>query len=125
MPKLPENTVSFDNPLRRTSRAPATDDMTHRQTTSETSSATIETADPPQETPVIALPRPRRDTPAEAAGEGSLEHRITVRIDDDINRALELERHERRLAGEKTNVSDVARKVLAGWAKRRLARDRS
>src|SRR5215207_71637 len=134
MPKLPDNTIRFDSPLRRTASKPAApavaqaaaDAMSEPSLASpEAITSTIDVAPVMQETPVIELPRTRREIPTETAATSTLEHRITVRVDDDINRALELERHERRLAGEKTNVADVARKVLAAWAKRRLARDRS
>jgi len=124
MPKLPESTVKFDSPLRRTSRAPEAPAALAGE---ESPVAAVEAPAIDRETPVIALPRPSRsETPEEATEQGGLEHRITVRVDDDIKRALELERHERAMAGEKkANIADVARKVLATWAKRRLARDRS
>jgi len=48
----------------------------------------------------------------------ALPPRITVRIDDSIRCALETECHKRRLAGEKTNLADVARGILSDWASR-------
>jgi len=46
-------------------------------------------------------------------------HRITVRIDDATRCALEAECHRRRIAGQKTNVAEIARAILAQWTSRR------
>jgi hypothetical protein len=47
-----------------------------------------------------------------------MNHRITVRIDDATRCAIEAECHRRRIAGEKTNVAEIARGILAQWAGR-------
>jgi hypothetical protein len=135
MPKLPENTATkFDSPLRRTSRPlqPPSLVVNEDEPTSTSSPAPeatmVTVADEVEslrEVPVIALPRTRTEPPPSEAEQNSLSKRITVRIDDDIYRALELERLERRLAGDNANIAEVARKVLGAWAKRRLTRDRS
>jgi hypothetical protein len=136
MPKLPENTATkFDSPLRRTSRLPQPSALVvsvHDQPASSSAPAPAPEAgtapdEVPElrEAPVIALPRTRTDPPPSEAEQTSLSKRITVRIDDDIYRALELERLERRLAGDNANIAEVARKVLGAWAKRRLTRDRA
>jgi hypothetical protein len=137
MPKLPDTTVAkFDSPLRRTTRSAEITTIAEVAATPPPPVAPV--AEPPtteaddlynsretRETPVIALPRPRSETPVDTAEQNNLGKRITVRIDDDINRALELERLDRRLAGDNATIADVARKALGTWAKRRLARDRS
>jgi hypothetical protein len=46
----------------------------------------------------------------------TLVHRITVRIEEPTRCALESECHRRRIAGEKTNVTEIARNILAQWA---------
>jgi hypothetical protein len=142
MPKLPENTATkFDSPLRRTSRPPQPPSATSiaevehpsidpiandsRDSEPHALAATSEPSEQPREAPVIALPRARVEPTASGAEQVQLGKRITVRIDDDIYRALELERLERRLAGDNANIAEVARKALGAWAKRRLARDRT
>ena len=50
---------------------------------------------------------------------GEINHRITVRIDDATRCALEAECHRRRIAGQKTNVAEIARSILAQWTRRR------
>jgi hypothetical protein len=47
-----------------------------------------------------------------------MNHRITVRIDDATRCAIEAECHRRRIAGEKTNVAEIARGILAQWVGR-------
>lgn len=117
MPKLPENLVkppvsAFDNPLRRT--VPAT-----RIEASEVSEALAGGSHTAVVIPIALAGGPNHisiDSNRDDAT--AVPPRITVRIDDDIRRALETECHKRRLAGEKTNVAEVARRILTDWATR-------
>jgi len=144
MPKLPKNMVSkpptFDNPLRRTTPM---DGETHAAITT---AATIASSDPEvgegdsgpsgvvlpfsggartedaltsRNEPAIS-PR-TEDLPTTRSEPAATEfnHRITVRIDDATRCALEAEAHRRRIAGEKTNVAEIARTILARWTSRR------
>lgn len=133
MPNLPKNLVKppmFDNPLRRTARAevdaepapsaiaPPSTPPHHELTVDETLSGQESSgiiipfansrADGSPE-PTATRPDP---TPAETC------HRITVRIDDTTRCALESECHRRRIAGEKTNVAEIARGILVNWVQR-------
>ena len=131
MPRLPGNLVSkppaFDNPLRRTTPAhseptlpveaalPAISDtaaLPHDADASDTGGEESAggivipfggSARPDSQPETIAIP---------------MNHRITVRIDDATRCAIEAECHRRRIAGEKTNVAEIARRILAQWAVR-------
>jgi hypothetical protein len=47
-----------------------------------------------------------------------IDHRITVRISELTRCALEAECHRRRIAGQKTNVAEIARGILDQWRSR-------
>ena len=147
MTKLPKNMVSkpptFDNPLRRTTPM---DGEIHAAITTAATSATsdpevgegdsgasgvvlsfssvarTEDALTGRSEPAIS-PRTedRPDLPTTRSEPSATEfnHRITVRIDDATRCALEAEAHRRRIAGEKTNVAEIARTILARWTSRR------
>jgi len=122
MPKLPATVskppLDFDSPLRRTTAAPAA--PAPQLVVSE---AAVEAQ---HEAHVIAIaPAPRDDSPRPSADRKPPEPRISIRVDDATMRALEDERCARRVAGDKTNVSDIAGAILANWAKHRNARERS
>lgn len=114
MPKLPGNLVQsppFDNPLRRTSRPelsePEATQGSRRDESGETRS------DGGMIIPIASNVRADNQTALEDV---TLVHRITVRIEEPTRCALESECHRRRLAGEKTNVTEIARNILAQWA---------
>lgn len=115
---------AFDNPLRRTTPS-------HIETAlpAETASAISETAALPYspdagelrggaEAGGVVIPfagSAHPDSQPEATAI-PMNHRITVRIDDATRCAIEAECHRRRIAGEKTNVAEIARGILAQWA---------
>lgn len=125
MPKLPINLVKppvFDNPLRRTTPGTAA---------IEPAAASAELAPASTEPPggvVIAIATGTRTEDARADGRiedtrsaaqhelAPISHRITLRIEDQIRRALEAECYRRRVVGEKTNVAEIARGILRDWA---------
>lgn len=132
MPKLPTNLVKppvFDNPLRRTTPGPVA--VEPIDASAEPAPASTE---PPPGGVVIAIAtgaradeRARPDARPEArTDEGArpdegheltpTPHRITLRIEDQTRRALEAECYRRRVAGEKTNVAEIARGILRDWA---------
>jgi hypothetical protein len=116
MPKLPSNLVkppAFDNPLRRTSPVhsggaitEAAPEAVHQLADNLTPSERAEGAT------VIPISAPRADQDQGV----TTSHRITVRIDDATRRALESECYQRRIAGEKTNIAEIARGLLSQWA---------
>jgi hypothetical protein len=112
MPKLPDNLVkppAFDNPLRRTVPAQAS-------IPEAPASPVNDTAEPAPGGVVIPIAAaPRIDSQQDPA---LMPHRITVRIDDATRCALEAECYKRRVAGEKTNLAEIARGILKQWAKR-------
>ncbi len=117
MPKLPSNLVKppvFDNPLRRTTSAPAS--------LPEPSEAELPTSDAEagQSEPGggVVIPIATNARPNVDPDPVPMPYRITVRIDDQTRRALEAECYRRRIAGEKTNVADIARGILRSWANR-------
>lgn len=117
MPKLPSNLVKppvFDNPLRRTTPAPASipEPSAGEPTTPDAAAAQAEAGGG------VVIPI-ATNTRTDGANEPvPMPHRITVRIDDATRRALEAESYRRRIAGEKTNVADIARGILKNWANR-------
>ena len=132
MPRLPSNLVSkppaFDNPLRRTTPAYA-ETALPGETVLQAISDTAAPSDNPDageagggaETGGIVIPfaaSARPDSQPEATTL-PMNHRITVRIDDATRCAIEAECHRRRIAGEKTNVAEIARGILAQWARPR------
>ena len=132
MPKLPGNLVSkppsFDNPLRRTTPVHAETMLpaeTLPTTTISEAAARSYTPDAGEvrggaEAGGIVIPfggSTRPDNQPEATAP-PMDHRITVRIDDATRCAIEGERHKRRIAGEKTNVAEIARDILTQWASR-------
>lgn len=144
MPPLPKNLVKnmakppvFDNPLRRTAPSgldsePASpaiadtriaDTSTAPQSQPEVGEAQSEGSNgiviPFASSRVDASPEPTGTQPESTLAEN--DHRITVRIDDETRCALENECHRRRIAGEKAKVAEIARSILAQWA-RRMAR---
>lgn len=82
-------------------------------------------AEPPATpTPIISIKQSKTPAPsartakkAAAAATSAPEQRITLRIDDVLWRALETECYKRRMAGIKTNITEIARDVLNDWAK--------
>jgi hypothetical protein len=127
MPKLPGNLVQsppFDNPLRRTSRPELSEpEATHEPTQGPGRTESGEPrSDGRQGGMVIPIASNvhassvyadnRDPEPADV----TKIHRITVRIEEPTRCALESECHRRRLAGEKTNVTEIARNILAQWA---------
>jgi hypothetical protein len=136
MPRLPSNLVSkppaFDNPLRRTTPAhvenvlPADAALSAIETTEHTAPSYNRDAGDVGELRggagaggiVIPFAGSTRDSQPEATAT-PMNHRITVRIEDATRCALEAECHRRRIAGEKTNVSEIARGLLAQWAGQR------
>jgi hypothetical protein len=131
MPKLPDNLVrkppAFDNPLRRTTPAhaenvlPAEAALSASETTAPSYNLDVGEVRGGAGAGGIVIPfagSVRSDSQPEAAAI-PMNHRITVRIDDATRCALEAECHRRRIAGEKTNVSEIARGLLAQWAGQR------
>jgi hypothetical protein len=119
MPKLPSNLVkppAFDNPLRRTGPVHAGGAAT--EAAPETTFRQL--ADDPSERAegavVIPITAPRADDHQDLAAAAVTPHRITVRIDDATRCALESECYRRRIAGEKTNIAEIARGLLSQWA---------
>lgn len=140
MPKLPSNLVkppAFDNPFRRTSPAPSlSTELTadapeaaeqlpggvviplvasSQPADTELAAGSTEGAEPLAAgvtTPLVT------DAPADgpAVEPEPAAHRITVRIDDALRCALESECYKRRIAGERTNLAEVARSILRAWA---------
>ena len=123
MPKLPNNLVkppasAFDNPLRRT--APRDAALAESPGPAPAQSETTPPRDPgASETGGVVIPigTTRTDSQPEP-GEMDMSHRITVRIDDNTRRALEADCYKRRIAGEKTNLAEIARGILKQWAGR-------
>lgn len=128
MPKLPTNLVKppvFDNPLRRTTSGPAA--IEPAAASAELSPVAPASTEPPGGV-VIAIATGTRTEDARANGRiedtrsaeqhelAPISHRITLRIEDQIRRALEAECYRRRVAGEKTNVAEIARGILRDWA---------
>lgn len=112
MPKLPNNLVkppAFDNPLRRTSPA-------HASIPEATADPVTDAAEPALGGVVIPIAIPTR--PDDHPDLVAMPHRITVRIDDATRCALEAECYKRRIAGEKTNLAEIARGILKQWANR-------
>lgn len=133
MPKLPRDLVKrtqFDNPLRRTTSEDLSFAADHVATSGrQTQSDSIVQPDPGG----VVLPFARIEEEHEVSRAASMptspplpdeldeqsltiEHRITVRIDDATRRALETECHRRRIAGEKIKVAEIARSILAAGA---------
>jgi hypothetical protein len=107
VPSLPKNLVkppvAFDNPLRRTLPVDAAmPPATLHAVNDETEHVA---------TPLVAPPSDERATEGTA-----IPPRITVRIDEATRRALETVCYQRRVAGEKTNLAEIARGVLKAWA---------
>jgi len=128
MPSMPKNLVkappasAFDNPLRRTTPvevvepAPVLAQAVEAKDNDKRPHDTVVTeADSGVVIPIVGDARTVSEPDSE---KDSMSHRITVRIDDATWRTLEAESHKRRLAGEKTNVADLARNVLKQWAAR-------
>jgi len=117
MPKLPSNLVKppvFDNPLRRTTPAHASlPDLS----TAELPASDSE-AGQPEPGGGVVIPIATNARPDVDPDPVPMPYRITVRIDDQTRRALEAECYRRRIAGEKTNVADIARGILKSWANR-------
>jgi hypothetical protein len=127
MPKLPTNLVKppvFDNPLRRTTPGPAA--IEPAAASAELAPAAPASTEPPGGV-VIAIATGTRtedaradswieDTRSAELALAPISHRITLRIEDQIRRALEAECYRRRVAGEKTNVAEIARGILRDWA---------
>jgi hypothetical protein len=129
MPKLPTNLVKppvFDNPLRRTAPGPA---AIEPDISAEPAPAAPASTEPQPGGVVIAIATgartedsPTEDTRTEDARTDAgheltpMPHRITLRIEDQTRRALEAECYRRRVAGEKTNVAEIARGILRDWA---------
>lgn len=113
MPKLPINLVkppAFDNPLRRTTPASGSD---------ATASSTNDEADQAPSGVVLTIaPNTYIDGTNSNPDIAPAPHRITVRIDDATRRALESDCYTRRVAGEKTNIAEIARNILRDWANR-------
>lgn len=136
MPKLPTNLVKppvFDNPLRRTTPGPAA--LEPADASAEPASAAPASAEPPPPGGVVIAiatgartdegtrTEPRTEARSDEGartGEGleltPMPYRITLRIEDQTRRALEAECYRRRVAGEKTNVAEIARSILRDWA---------
>jgi hypothetical protein len=135
MPHLPNNLVKpptpgFDNPIRRTAKAeavpgesPASRRMPKAEAAPSESPASPVSASPhdmevSQELGGTVIPigtNARTDSHPDLS-DLAMVHRITVRIDDATRRALEANCHMRRMAGEKTNVAEIARGILEHWA---------
>ena len=114
MPKLPSNLVKppvFDNPLRRTTPAPT---LLPEPPAAEPPPPDVEAGQGGGVVIPIAT-NARTDGDQEPV---PVPHRITVRIEDATRRALEAECYRRRIAGEKTNVADIARGILKHWTNR-------
>jgi hypothetical protein len=115
MPKLPSNLVkppAFDNPLRRTTPAPVS--LPEPYAAAESPTPDVEAGQGGGVViPIAATTRTDGDHDLVP-----MPHRITVRIDDPTRRALEAECYRRRIAGEKTNVADIARGILKNWTNR-------
>jgi hypothetical protein len=137
MPNLPKNLVkppSFDNPLRKTAPAHA------ESVTPAISEAGFSDARSLQDPDVVETRATGEARAASGEGEpggvvlafaGSgrpdshpdpaaipIDHRITVRISELTRCALEAECHRRRIAGQKTNVAEIARGILDQWRSR-------
>lgn len=123
MPKLPSNLVkppAFDNPLRRTIPAarPSQDTLPDAAPSSESTASELSSSGDREGgivIPIVANARANEPTESAAA---TMPHRITVRIDDATRCALESECYKRRIAGDKTNLAEIARGILAQWASR-------
>ncbi len=130
MPKLPENLVKppvFDNPLRRTMLAEPIATSTHEPASAETPKAQPVSFEAP--TPIShvetspkakAKPKAKPAPSVTAMADEKAVARLTVRIEDTVRCALETECFTRRVAGEKTNVAEIARTILKEWATARL-----
>lgn len=124
MPKLPTNLVKppvFDNPLRRTTPGPAA--IEPADTGAEPAPAVPASTEPPGGVVIAIATGARTDdvrTEDARTDDGHelapTPHRITLRIEDQTRRVLEAECYRRRLAGEKTNVAEIARGILRDWA---------
>lgn len=128
MPSMPKNLVkappasAFDNPLRRTTPVETAEPapvlaqaVEAKDDIKRTPNTVVAEADSGVVVPIAGDARTVNELDSE---KDSMSHRITVRIDDATRRTLEAESHKRRLAGEKTNVADLARNVLKQWAGR-------
>lgn len=124
MPKLPENLVKppvFDNPLRRTVFAEPVTAPTQEPASIETPKAQPVSFEAPivhaETSPKTkAKPKTRPAPRTTASAEEKAGARLTVRIEDTVRCALETECFTRRVAGEKTNVAEIARTILNEWA---------
>jgi hypothetical protein len=111
MPKLPDNLVkppAFDNPLRRTAPAHA----------SIPEAAASPVNDEVEQVRGVVIPIATPPRPESSPDLVPVAPRITVRIDDATRCALEAECYKRRVAGEKTNLAEIARGILKQWANR-------
>src|SRR5689334_3912445 len=119
MPKLPGNLVQappFDNPLRRTSRPEVPEpDATQGSRHADSGETRSDGSQGGMVIPIASSVHADNHSAPEPL-EVTLVHRITVRIEEPTRCALESECHRRRLAGEKTNVTEIARSILAQWA---------
>lgn len=116
MPKLPGNLVKppFDNPLRRTSRPELSESEVAQVPRDAESNGTPNDGSPGGVVIPIAANIHADNVDPEPVNVAMV-HRITVRIEDPTRCALEAECYRRRLAGEKTNVTEIARNILAQW----------
>lgn len=124
MPKLPENLVKppvFDNPLRRTAfaepiSAPASEPASIETPKSQPVSFEAPTAQAEMAPKTKAKPKTKPAPRFTATAEEKAGARLTLRIEDTVRCALETECFTRRVAGEKTNVAEIARTILNEWA---------
>jgi len=141
MPSLPKNLVKnmakppvFDNPLRRTAPSgldsePASPAIADASTAPQSQPEAGEAHSEPGSNGIVipfassrvdAGPEPTGTQPEPTSAEN--DHRITLRIDDETRCALENECHRRRISGEKAKVAEIARSILAQWARRMAKR---
>jgi len=114
MPKLPNNLVkppAFDNPLRRTTPA-------HASISEATVGPVNDAVEQALGGVVIPIATTTTTHPDSHHDLVPMPHRITVRIDEATRCALEAECYKRRVAGEKTNLAEIARGILKQWANR-------
>lgn len=119
MSRLPENSVQapvFDTPLRRTTPLKAVDMPAEEREPTVAAEAAAEKAEAkPVPEPAKGKQRKARKQ-AEAMAAAELDRRMTVRIPTAAWEVFETEAHRRKMAGDRTSASEIAREVLVAWA---------
>lgn len=122
--KLPANFVkkpNFDSPLRRTDGPELSVVETHESGLVVGEGQGAAALGPEASLPAakrVKARTPKRRKKPQADESTELTYRTTLRLSQEDYEALETECHARRLAGQRTNVAELLREIVAGWTRK-------